>query len=147
MAKGDYKGEIMKKKIIVCVQRDISNAINWALKDLSVISAKYVDHLYQLEKIFSSDIDFCAIVVDSLIDGESTIPFLKILKDKSKIKVLLIISADTSREEIIKLIKDKIVDNIILRPFNANQIVDAVAKLCGIKIASEKPWYMYTKPE
>lgn len=137
----------MRKKIIVCVQRDITNAINWALKDLSIISAQYVDHLYQLEKIFSSNMNFCGIVIDSLIDGESTIPFLKTLKDRSKIKVLLIISGDISKEEIIKLIKDKMVDNVIIRPFNANQIVDAVAKLCGIKRPSEKPWYMYTKPE
>lgn len=137
----------MKKKIIVCVRRDITNVINWALKDISVISAQYVDHLYQLEKIFNSDVNFCGIIIDYLIDGKSTIPFLKTVKDKSKIKVLLIISADISKEEIIKLVKDRMVDNVIIRPFNANQIVDAVAKLCGIKRPSEKPWYIYTKPE
>ncbi|MGB9709998.1 MAG: hypothetical protein ACPLZA_00660 [Thermodesulfovibrio sp.] len=137
----------MKKKILVCVQKDIKNTVNWALKDLSEVSLQYFDHVYQIEKLFESDINFCAMIIDSQIDGESTIPFLEKIRDKSKIKILLIISADTAKQEIVKLIQDKIVDNIILRPFNANQIVDAVAKLCGIHRATEKPWYMYTKPE
>ncbi len=59
----------------------------------------------------------------------------------------MIVSTDTGKQEIINLIQDKMVDNVIVRPFSANQIVDAVAKLCGIHISKEKPWYMYTKPE
>jgi len=137
----------MKKKILVCVQRDIKNTISWALKDLSVITPQYFDHTYQIEKLFESDINFCGIIIDSQIDGASTIPFLKIIRDKSNIKILLIISADTPKQEILNLIQSRMVDNVILRPFNANQIVDAVAKLCGIHRATEKPWYMYTKPE
>jgi len=137
----------MKKKIVVCVQKDINNAISWALKDLSVISAQYVDHLFQLEKVIESNIDFCGIIIDSLIDGQSTISFIQNLRDKSKIKILLIISADTPKQEIVNLIKNKTVDNVIIRPFNANQIVDAVAKLCNIARPSETPWYMYTKPQ
>ncbi|MDI1471357.1 MAG: response regulator [Thermodesulfovibrio sp.] len=137
----------MKKKILVCVQRDIKNTISWALKDLSVVIPQYFDHTYQIEKLFESDTNFCGIIIDSQIDGESTIPFLKTIRDKSNIKILLIISAETPKQEIVKLIQDKMVDNVILRPFNANQIVDGVAKLCGIQRATEKPWYMYTKPE
>lgn len=137
----------MKKKILICVQRDITNAINWALKDLSSVTGQYIDHLYQLQKILDSDIDFSALIIDSKIDGESTISFLERIREKTKIKILLIISADTPKQEIVNLIKDKMVDNVIIRPFNANQIVEAVAKLCGIERPSEKPWYMYTKPE
>lgn len=137
----------MKKKILICVQRDITNAINWALKDLSSVSGQYIDHLYQLQKILDSDIDFSALIIDSKIDGESTISFLERIREKTKIKILLIISAETPKQEIVNLIKDKMVDNVIIRPFNANQIVEAVAKLCGIERPSEKPWYMYTKPE
>lgn len=69
------------------------------------------------------------------------------VKEKLKIKILLIISADTSKQEIINLIQNKLVDNVIVRPFNANQILDAVAKLCGIERVAEKPWYMYTKKQ
>ncbi|GAB6182669.1 hypothetical protein [Thermodesulfovibrio hydrogeniphilus] len=137
----------MKKKILICVQKDIVNAINWALKDLPVISAQYVDHLYQLEKIFESEIDFCLLIIDSLIDGESTESFLPKVREKSKIKILFIISADTKRDKIVNLIQNKLVDGVIIRPFNANQIVDNVSKLCGLERPSEKPWYMYTKPQ
>lgn len=137
----------MKKKILVCVQRDITNPINWALKDLSVVSAQYVDHLYQMEKFLESGNDFCAIIIDSLMDGESTIPILKKIRENTKMKILLIISADTSKKEIVDLIQAKIVDNIILRPFTANQIVDAVAKICGIPRSTEKQWYEYTRPQ
>ncbi|MCS7164058.1 MAG: hypothetical protein NZ845_03550 [Thermodesulfovibrio sp.] len=137
----------MKKKVIVCVQKDIKNSINWALKDLPVISAQYFDHIHQLDKIFEAKTDFCGIIIDSKIDNESSIPFLQKIREKSKMKILLIISTDTPKQEIIKLIQDKMVDNVIIRPFNANQIVDAVAKICGIERPSEKPWYMYTSPQ
>ena len=137
----------MKKKIIVCVQKDIKNTINWALKDIPVISAQYFDHIYQIEKLFEGQMDFCGIIIDSKIDNESSIPFLQTIRYKSKIKILLIISADTPKQEIVKLIQDRMVDNVIIRPFNANQMVDAVAKICGIERSSEKPWYMYTKPQ
>lgn len=137
----------MKKKIIICVQKDIANAINWALKDLTVISGQYVDHLYQLEKIFETNANFSVLIIDSKIDGESTVPFLHKVREKTKIKILLIISADTPKQEVLNLIQNKLVDNVIIRPFNANQIVDAISKLCGIEKPSEKPWYMYTKPQ
>ncbi|MEJ5226773.1 hypothetical protein [Thermodesulfovibrio sp.] len=137
----------MKKKIIICVQKDIANAINWALKDLTVTSEQYVDHLYQLEKIFETNADFSVLIIDSKIDGESTVPFLQKVREKTKIKILLIISADTPKQEVLNLIQNKLVDNVLIRPFNANQIVDAVSKLCGIEKPSEKPWYMYTKPQ
>jgi CheY-like chemotaxis protein len=137
----------MKKKIIVCVQRDIKNTISWALKDLLVITPQYFDHTYQIEKLFDSDKNYCGIIIDSQIDGLSTIPFLKTIRDRSNIKILLIIPAETPKQELLKLIQDKMVDNVILRPFNANQIVEAVAKLCCIQRATEKPWYMYTKRE
>lgn len=137
----------MKKKIIVCVQKDIKNTINWALKDIPVISAQYFDHIYQIEKLFEGQMDFCGIIIDSKIDNESSISFLQTIRDKSKIKILLIISADTPKQEIVKLIQDRMVDNVVIRPFNANQMVDAVAKICGIERSYEKPWYMYTKPQ
>lgn len=137
----------MKKKIVVCVQKDINNVINWALKDLSLISAQYIDHLFQLEKVLDSKEKFCGIIIDSLIDGQSTIPFLQKIKESGKMKTLLIISADTPKQEIVNLIQKKMVDNVVIRPFNANQMVEAVAKLCNIEKPSEKPWYMYTKPQ
>ncbi|HHW20160.1 MAG TPA: hypothetical protein PKV92_06995 [Thermodesulfovibrio thiophilus] len=137
----------MKKKVVICVQKDISNVVNWALKELTEVSTQYLDHLYQLEKTFESDKDFCGIIIDSFIDGESTIPFLEKLREKVKVKILLIISPDTAKQDIVKLIQEKKVDNVIIKPFNANQIVDAVAKLCNIARSSETPWYMYTKPQ
>ncbi|MCS7215620.1 MAG: hypothetical protein NZ826_05655, partial [Thermodesulfovibrio sp.] len=79
----------MKKKVIVCVQKDIKNTINWALKDLPIVSAQYFDHIYQLDKIFETKTDFCGIIIDSKIDNESSIPFLQTIRDKSKIKILL----------------------------------------------------------
>lgn len=135
----------MKKKILICVQRDITNAINWALKDLPSIAAQYVDHLHQLEKILKNDSDFSTLLIDSVLDGDSTLPFLKKIRETSKMKILLIISNDTPKQEVVNLIKNKLVDNVIIRPFNANQIVEAVAKLFGIVRPSETPWYMYTK--
>ncbi len=137
----------MKKKVLVCVKKDIAHAINWALKDLTAITAQYVDHIYQLEKILEGEVDFSVLIIDSIVDGESTVPVLQKVRERTKVKILLILSADASKQEVVNLIQNKLVDNVIIRPFNANQINDAVAKLCGIERPSEKPWYMYTKPQ
>lgn len=127
------------------MQKDIKNTINWAVKDLSSLSFHYFDHLYQIEKLIENERDFCGIIVDSKINDESSLTLLPKIREKSKSKILLIVSTDTSKQDIVELIKNKLVDNVIIRPFNANQIVDAVAKLCAIEKPSEKPWYMYTK--
>lgn len=132
----------MKKKLLICVQRDISNVVNWALKDLTSIDVNFLDHLHQLEKIFENELSFSAIVIDLYFGGQSTVPFLKKIKEKSKMKILLIISKDTPKQEVVSLIQNKLVDNVLLRPFNANQLVEAVAKLCNIERPTETPWYM-----
>ncbi len=137
----------MKKKVILCLQKDITNVVNWALKDLTSLSVQIYDHLHQLEKAIENTENFSLLVIDSFLDGQSTIPILRKIKEKSKIKILLIIPQDTAKQELVELIQKKLVDNVIIRPFNANQIVEAVAKLCGIVKPSEKPWYMYTKKE
>jgi DNA-binding NtrC family response regulator len=138
----------MKRKLLICVQRDITNQISWALKELDSISVQMVDRLYQLEKIFEDNPTFPALVIDSFLDGQSTIPFLKKIREKNiNIKILLIISQDTPKQEVVTLIQNRLVDNVIIRPFNANQIVDAVSKIFGIQRFSEKPWYMYVKKD
>lgn len=137
----------MKKKLLICVQKDITNAVGWALKDLTSINVQFLEHLHQLEKIFENDLTFSALIIDSYLEGQNTIPFLKKVKEKSNMKILLIISKDTPKQEVVSLIQNKLVDNVIIRPFNANQIVEAVAKLCGLERPSETPWYMYTKKQ
>lgn len=136
----------MKKKVIVCVQKDIKNTVSWALKDLSVVNPQYLDHLHQVEKILESPATECGIIIDSKINNESSIPLLYKIKDKSKMRILLIVSSDMPKEEIVSLIKERKVDNVVVRPFNAKQLVDALAKICGIERPSEKAWYEYTKP-
>lgn len=136
----------MKKKVIVCVQKDIKNTVSWALKDLSIINPQYYDHLNQIEKLLESPTTECGIIIDSKINNESSIPLLYKIKDKSKMKILLIVSNDMAKEEVVNLIKERKVDNVVVRPFSAKQLVDAISKVCGIDRPSEKAWYEYTRP-
>lgn len=69
------KGDRMKKKILICVQRDITNAVSWAFKDLTLITGQFIDHIYQLEKILATDSNFSVLIIDSALDGESTLSF------------------------------------------------------------------------
>lgn len=135
----------MKKKILLCVQRDILKPISWALRDLQTVSVLHVDHLYQLEKIIESEFDFCGLILDSQIDGESTLSVAQRIKSKKTVKILMIIPAGSSKQDVMDIIQNKLADSIIIRPFSANQIVEAVSKLCGIERPAEKPWYMYTQ--
>lgn len=134
-----------KKTIYVCVQKDIVNPINWALKEFEkLVSVKYFDTLKQLDVALANN-DCTALILDSVIVNEPSIEFAqKLKKDFPSLKILLIASSGTSKQELIGIIQLKIVSGVLMRPFNAEQISDYIYKLCNFPKAEDVPWYMKT---
>ena len=137
-----------RKMVLVCVKKDLTHPISWALREFEGrLNVRYLDHTKQLGPVLAADAgdECCTVILDSVIDDESTLAFAKQAKEnKPSLKILLIASSGTTKEEIIGLIQSKVVSGILVRPFTAEQISDYIYKLCGFKKPTEVPWYMQT---
>ncbi|MBF0557153.1 MAG: hypothetical protein HQL08_00065 [Nitrospirae bacterium] len=134
-----------KKTVFVCVQRDLTHPVNFALREFEgMLNVRYVDNTKQLGAALAEVTEGCTIILDSLIGDESTIGFAKTLKnEKPALKILLIVSSGTAKEDIVALIQSKVVNGVLMRPFTAEQMSDNIYKLCGFQ-KKEVPWYMQT---
>lgn len=135
-----------KKSVLVCVKKDIIHPISWSLREFEKqISVRYFDNTRQLGMVLGDVDNCCAVILDSIIGDESTLDFAKEIKnDKPSLKILLIVSSGTTKEEIVGLIQSKTVSGVLIRPFTAEQVSDYIYKLCGFQKPSEVPWYMQT---
>ena len=134
-----------KKAIFVCVQRDLTHPVSFALREFEgKLNVRYFDSTKQLGAALAAVTEGCTVILDSIIGDESTVEFAKSIKDeKPAVKFLLIVSSGTPKEEIVRLIQSKIVSGILMRPFTAEQMSDNIHKLCGFQ-KKDVPWYMQT---
>ncbi len=133
------------KTIFVCVQRDLTHPISWALREFEgKLLVRSVDNLKQLGMVLADVTEGCTVILDSMIGNESTIEFAKnVKKERPLIKFILIVSSGTKKEEVVALIQSKTVSGVLTRPFNAEQISDYIHKLYGFQ-KKGVPWYMQT---
>ncbi len=134
-----------KKAIYVCVKRDLTHPVSFALREFEGrLSVRYFDNTKQLGSALATVTEACTVILDSIIADESTIAFAKSIKDeKPAVKFLLIVSSGMPKEEIVGLIQSKIVSGVLMRPFTAEQMSDNIHKLCGFQ-KKDVPWYMQT---
>lgn len=134
-----------KKLIFVCVKRDLTHPVNFALKEFEgKLNVRYFDNTKLMGPALNKVAEACTIILDSIIADESTLEFAKTVKtDKPDVKILLIVSSGTSKEDVVALIQSKIVNGVLMRPFTAEQMSDNIYKLCGFQ-KKEVPWYMQT---
>jgi DNA-binding NtrC family response regulator len=132
-----------KLSIFVCVQKDILLPITWSLKAFeATVAIKQFDKIHPLSSALENE-EGSIVLLDSMIAGESTLAFAQELKrSKPAIKIVLIVSLGTSKEEVIEIIKLKIVSGVLLRPFSAEQVSDYVYKLCGFQKPADNPWFV-----
>ncbi|MBZ0156799.1 MAG: hypothetical protein K8I29_11405 [Alphaproteobacteria bacterium] len=135
-----------KKAVYVCVKRDITHPISWALKEFEGrISVRYFDTTKLLGVALTDAEEGIVIILDSVMAEESTLPFAAAQKaEKPFLKFLLIVSSGTSKEEVIGIIQSKVVSGVLIRPFTAEQVSDNIYKLCSFEKPTEVPWYMKT---
>ncbi len=135
-----------KKSVLVCVKKDLVHPIGWALREFeSSVTVKYFDTTKQLGAVIGDIENCCALILDSVIGDESTVDFAKEIKGNDEsLKILLIASSGTTKEELVGLIQSKVVSGVLMRPFTAEQVSDYIYKLCGFQKPTEVPWYMQT---
>ena len=135
-----------KKSILVCVKKDLTHPISWALREFEgKVSVRYLDTTKQLGTALGDEDNCCTVILDSTIGDESTLDFAKQVKEeKSALKILLIVSSGTTKEELVGIIQSKVVSGVLIRPFTAEQVSDYIYKLCSFAKPADIPWYMKT---
>lgn len=135
-----------KKQVFVCVKKDIQHPIGFALKELEkLIAVKYFDATKQLGMALAGRQDCNVVVLDSVMADESTLDFAKGIKnDFPSLKILLIASSGTTKQELVRIIQEKTANGVLMRPFTTEQVSDYMYKLCDLQKPLETPWYMQT---
>ncbi len=135
------------KSIVVCVNPDIVHSITWAMKEFDgKIKAKYLQKLRELRSAVESDTDCCTVILDAYVQREYTLDEAKALKNEiENLKILLVVSQDFSKEDLVNVIQAKIADGVIVRPFTAEKVTDNIYNLCNFKKPSAVPWYEHKK--
>ncbi|MBF0328986.1 MAG: response regulator [Nitrospirae bacterium] len=134
------------KQVFVCVKKDIQHPIGWALKELDkLLAVKYFDTTKLLGTALANKQDCDVVILDSIMGDESTLGFAKELKTgMPSLKILLIASSGTTKQELVSIIQEKTANGVLMRPFTTEQVSDYMYKLCGLQKPSETPWYMQT---
>ncbi|MCX8069619.1 MAG: hypothetical protein N2738_03865 [Thermodesulfovibrionales bacterium] len=136
-----------RKNVMVYVKKDILHPISWALREFEkLINVKIADTQKQVDDmIFGIELDFCVIIIDSIMNNVSTFDYIRTIKEKKpNQKILLIVSEGTKKEDLLELVKSKLVSGILVRPFTAEQLSDYIYKICNFQKSTEVPWYMQT---
>lgn len=127
------------------MQRDIVHPLNWSFKEFGDrIAVRHFDKIKQLGDALESE-DCSVLVLDSIVSNEPTLDFAMELKNnKPSLKILLVVSIGTTREEIMDIITLKIISGVLIRPFTVGQVSDYIFKLCGFPKPADTPWFMQT---
>lgn len=122
----------MPKKVVnICVKPEMKNNINYALENVNnFIDKAFHNHLVDAENRIANVNGDNILVLDSSIEGQSSVEFARQIKKKSlKTKILLLISSGVPRTDIIGVIKDGVVSGALVTPFTAKQLEDYINRL------------------
>jgi DNA-binding NtrC family response regulator len=134
----------MKRNLYLCVQQDIAPPVNAGLRDFSgVITVKSYPNTAAFLRAFLEEPD-AMLIFDQYIGQESTINMLAEIKKRLPgMKILLVVSGNTSKAEIASIITSRIASAILVRPFSLDQLATNVYKLLGQPKPEDSPWYKH----
>lgn len=122
----------MEQKLFwICVQPDILRPIEWCLQDFaSMINPERSENLSALRSALAKKHPFALIIESSMAEESSLGLIEEIKKSHPDIRILMMVSAHTTRDEVIHAIKTKMVNGVLLRPFSAEQVADYITRFC-----------------
>jgi DNA-binding NtrC family response regulator len=134
----------MKRNLYLCVQQDIASPVNSGLRDFSgVITVKSYPNPVAFLRAFLEEPN-AMLIFDQYIGQESTINMLAEIKKRLPgVKILLVVSGNTSKAELASIITSRIASAILVRPFSLDQLATNVYKLLGQAKPEDSPWYKH----
>ena len=134
----------MKRNLYLCVQPDIALPTQAGLRDFGdLISVKPYPNTAAFLRAFLEEPN-ALLLFDQYIGQESTLDTLAEIKKRMPgVKILLVVSSNTSKAEIARIITSKIASGILVRPFSIDHLSTNVYKLIGKPKPEDSPWYKH----
>jgi DNA-binding NtrC family response regulator len=138
----------MKQNLYLCVQQDIARVAQSGLSEFSNdITVKPFYSVSEFLRSFREESN-AYLFVDQYVGQESTIEMLTDIKKRLPgVRILLVVSSNTSKMEIAVIIMSKIVSAILVRPFSLDQLATNMYKLLGKQQPEDSPWYRQGQPK
>ncbi|MBI5847309.1 MAG: hypothetical protein HZB31_05060 [Nitrospirae bacterium] len=118
--------------VCICVQDDVMQSIKWILKDFNKdYKITTFRSTVNFENEYSPDA-WDLLILDSTLSHDSITAYLEGIKDKKPgLKTILIVPPIENKEEIIAIIKEKLVQGLVIKPFTAEVLCKYLDKNPG----------------
>ncbi len=106
--------------VCICVQDDIMQSLKWILKDFDKnFKISTFRSTINFENDYSPDA-WDLLILDASLSHDSIKKYLEDIKNnKPGLKTILIVPPIENKEEIIAIIKDRLVQGLVIKPFTA----------------------------
>lgn len=106
--------------ICICVQEDLMQPLKWMLKEFNKnFKFAIFRSTVTFEEEYTPDA-WDLFILDSTLSHDSIKAYLAGIKDKKpELKTILIVPPIENKEEIIGIIKEKLVQGLVIKPFSA----------------------------
>jgi len=126
--------------ISLCVQGDVLQALRWILKEFNKnLKVTQFHSLTGFESALSTQ-ETDLLILDAAVSEQSILTCLQKLKgERPGLKIILIVSPIGSREAVMEIIKAKMVNGLVVKPFTGEVICKYVGKELDESSAPEPP--------
>ncbi|KJU81489.1 hypothetical protein MBAV_006315 [Candidatus Magnetobacterium bavaricum] len=122
------------KRMFVCCRKPIYQQLSLIFREYNKqVEITYFGRISELEEAIRQQKECCMLMLDALMEKRSVFELAtKIKQDCPEINTLLLISSDTTKDELVEVIEAKIVCGVLLIPFTSSQVEAYMTRICGI---------------
>ncbi|MBF0317525.1 MAG: hypothetical protein HQL04_05060 [Nitrospirae bacterium] len=122
------------KQMFVCCRKTIYQQLSLIIKEYNKqIDVRYFGRTSELEEAIQREEECCMLMLDTLMEKRSIFELaIKIKQNCPEINILLLISSDTTKDELVEVIEAKAVCGVLLIPFTSSQVEAYMTRICGV---------------
>jgi two-component SAPR family response regulator len=116
--------------ISICVHDDIMPSVKWLLKEFDKDCSITTFHSMEiLERAFKTD-EWDLLILEITATNESIGDSLaRIKSQKPRLKIILVVSPTAKREDVMDVIKGKLVQGLVIKPFTGEVMTKYLEKI------------------
>ncbi|MBF0607089.1 MAG: hypothetical protein SFH39_10815 [Candidatus Magnetobacterium sp. LHC-1] len=128
------------KQMFVCCRKSIYQQLSLIFKEYNKqVEVRYFGRTADLEEALGREEDCCMLMLDAVMEKRSIFELaIKIKQDNPAINTLLLVSSDTTKDELVEVIDAKAVCGVLLIPFTSSQVEDYITRICCLDREEEE---------
>ena len=116
----------------ICTNDDAASFIKWSLRQyrlpLHLVRCGRNDNISE----FLDPKGLNILIIESAVMNELAISYLQRMRlEQSPLKIILIVPPTIKKEEAVKIIRDKLVDGMLVQPFSTEVVWNYIDKICS----------------